>query len=90
VDFGVILHGGRIAFEADYVIEQSVIDTDLRGEDIPDNVLLEVINHVKGYADTTAEWIFGPGDDGIGGGRAAGATANGNAGSGEAPGEQGS
>jgi hypothetical protein len=88
VDFGVELYGAHITFDADYIIEQSVIDTDLR--DIHDNLLLEVINHAKGYADTTAGWIFGPGE---GGGGTAGTFTNGNAGtgeSGEAPGNQGS
>ena len=60
VDFGIELSGGQITFDADYIIEQSVIDTEVG--DINDNLLLEVINHVKGYADTAKEWIIGPDD----------------------------
>jgi hypothetical protein len=73
VDFGVELFGARITFDADYIIEQSVIDTDLA--EINDNLLLEVINHVKGCSDVTREWIIGP--DGIpGNGGAAGGSAD--------------
>jgi hypothetical protein len=50
-DFGISLAGGQITFDADYVIEQSVIDTEL--VDLSGNYLLEVINHAKEYADTT-------------------------------------
>ena len=60
VDFGIELFGAHIAFDADYIIEQSVIDTSL--VEINENFLLEVINHVKEYADTTREWVIGPGD----------------------------
>jgi hypothetical protein len=69
VDFGIELSGAHITFDADYIIEQSVIDTDLVDTN---NLLLEVINHVKGYADTTREWIIGP-DDAPGNSGAAGA-----------------
>jgi hypothetical protein len=62
VDFGIELSGAHITFDADYIIEQSVIDTEL--VEIHDDLLLEVINHVKGYADTTREWIIGPDDTG--------------------------
>ena len=86
VDFGVELSGAHITFDADYIIEQSVIDTDL--VEIHDNLLLEVINHVKGYGDTTRGWIIGPDD--TGNGTAAGApTGGGNAGD-TAPGTTGS
>jgi hypothetical protein len=64
VDFGVELSGAHITFDADYIIEQSVIDTEI--VEINDNLLLEVINHVKGYADTTREWIIGPDESGAG------------------------
>ena len=64
LDFGIELSGAHITFEADYIIEQSIIDTEL--VEINDNLLLEVINHVKGYADTTREWIFGPDTPGTG------------------------
>ncbi|MDR1232150.1 MAG: hypothetical protein LBK61_12225 [Spirochaetaceae bacterium] len=64
LDFGVELFGAQITFDADYIIEQSVIDTEII--EINGNLLLEVINHVKGYADTTREWVIGA--DGTGGG----------------------
>jgi hypothetical protein len=50
-DFGIDLASGQITFEVDYVIEQSVIDTEL--VDLSGNYLLEVFNHVKDYADAT-------------------------------------
>jgi hypothetical protein len=68
-DFGIELCGAHIAFDADYIIEQSVIDTDV--VDINDNLLLEVINHVKGYEGSTSEWIIGS-DDTPGNGSVAG------------------
>jgi hypothetical protein len=68
-DFGVSLAGGQITFEADYVIEQSVIDTEITDVN---NFLLEVINHAKGYADTTRSAIrLGPSGDGSGQGNPA-------------------
>ena len=78
-DFGIELCGAHITFDADYIIEQSVIDTALA--EINDNLLLEVINHAKGYSDTTREWIIGP-DDAPGSGGAAGGAAGGIAGDG--------
>jgi hypothetical protein len=60
VDFGIELFGSHITFDADYIIEQSVIDTEVG--DINDNLLLEVINHVKGCAGSTRERIIGPDD----------------------------
>jgi hypothetical protein len=78
VDFGVELYGAQIAFNADYIIEQSVIDTE--AVDINGNLLLEVINHVKEFEGITKEWIIGPGDAGTGGGAeapGAGDSANG-------------
>jgi hypothetical protein len=81
VDFGIELSGAHIAFDADYIIEQSVIDTELA--EINDNLLLEVINHVKGYADSTREWVIGPDDIGDGAGEPA-EPAPGEAGAGEA------
>jgi hypothetical protein len=59
LDFGIELCGGHITFEADYIIEQTVIDTEIVDTN---NLLLEVINHVKGYADRTREWIIGEPD----------------------------
>jgi hypothetical protein len=73
VDFGVELFGAHITFDADYIIEQSVIDTDL--VELNSNLLLEVINHVKGYADITRERIFV--SNGTGNGGTAGISADG-------------
>ena len=53
-DFGISLAGAQITFEADYIIEQSVIDTEINDTE---NLLLEVINHAKDYADTTRSII---------------------------------
>ena len=50
-DFGVGLYGSRLSFEADYMIEQSIIDTEIKEQ--TDNFLLEVINHVKGIEGKT-------------------------------------
>jgi hypothetical protein len=58
IDFGVELYGAQITFDADYIIEQSVIDTEII--EINENLLLEVINHVKDFEGTTREWIIGP------------------------------
>lgn len=44
-DFGVALSGAQISFSADYVIEQTVIDTALR--EVNENIYEEVANHVK-------------------------------------------
>jgi len=56
LDFGVELTGGHITFDADYIIEQSVIDTEVVEQN---KFLLEVINHVQSYEETTREWIIG-------------------------------
>jgi hypothetical protein len=45
MDFGVTLAGARLTFGADYFLEQTVIDTELKDENID---FLEVINHIKG------------------------------------------
>lgn len=42
-DFGVTLVGARLTFSADYFIEQSVVDTELKYK----NTILEVKNYVK-------------------------------------------
>jgi hypothetical protein len=55
VDFGVDLSGALITFDADYIIEQTVIDTDLDDENID---VMEVINHVKGQAGTARSAVF--------------------------------
>jgi hypothetical protein len=60
LDFGIELCGAHITFEADYVIEQTIIDTELIDTN---NLQLEVINHVKGYADRTRERIIGESDE---------------------------
>jgi len=54
LEFGIELHGGQITFDADYIIEQTVIDTDIVDTN---KILWEVINHVKGYSETTASRI---------------------------------
>jgi quinol monooxygenase YgiN len=61
VEFGIELWGAYITFEADYTIEQTVIDTEIVDTN---NLVWEVINHVKGQAGTTTSIIFG--DDGAG------------------------
>jgi len=68
LEYGIELTSGQIAFDADYIIEQSVIDTEI--ED-PNNFLLEVINHAISYEETTRTWIIGsddPGDEESGSG----------------------
>jgi hypothetical protein len=59
-EFGIELWGSYITFEADYSIEQAVIDTDLADENID---FMEVINHVKGQAGTNRSVIIGGRDD---------------------------
>ena len=77
IEFGIELYGGILTFEADYIVEQSIIDTEIVEAD---DFLLEVLNHVKGYPDTdfTRGWIFGSDDAGDG--------TTGSAGSGGTPG----
>jgi hypothetical protein len=58
-DFGVELYGAQITFDADYIIEQSVIDTELVDGDID---FMEVINHAKGQSGTSRSVITGGGD----------------------------
>jgi hypothetical protein len=58
-EFGIDLWGSYITFEADYTIEQTVIDTDLVDENID---FMEVINHVKGQAGTSRSVVIGGGD----------------------------
>jgi hypothetical protein len=70
VDFGIELFGARISFDADYIIEQSVIDTALA--EINDNLLLEVINHAKDYAGTSRSIVVGGGDSAESGGEGSG------------------
>ncbi|GHV80180.1 hypothetical protein AGMMS49944_19710 [Spirochaetia bacterium] len=65
VDFGIELWGAYITFEADYTIEQTVIDTELVDSNID---FMEVINHVKGQAGTTRSVIIGGGDSAESGG----------------------
>jgi hypothetical protein len=64
-DFGIELWGAYITFEADYTIEQTVIDTDLVDENIE---FMEVINHVKGQAGTSRSVIIGGRDGAESGG----------------------
>ncbi|MDR0637911.1 MAG: hypothetical protein LBG27_03240 [Spirochaetaceae bacterium] len=58
-EFGIELWGAYIAFEADYTIGQTVIDTELDDENID---FMEVINHVKGQAGTNRSVVIGGGD----------------------------
>jgi hypothetical protein len=64
-EFGIELWGSYITFEADYTIEQTVIDTDLVDENID---IAEVINHVKGQAGTSRSIVIGGGDGAESGG----------------------
>jgi hypothetical protein len=59
LEFGIELCAGQITFEADYIIEQTIIDTEIVDTN---NILLEVINHVKGHELTTRERIIGADD----------------------------
>ena len=60
-DYGVPLTWGHITFTGHYIIDQSIIDTDLLVQE--ENFLMEVINHVKGYRQTTKSRIFGDDED---------------------------
>jgi hypothetical protein len=60
VDFGIELAGAHIAFDADYAIEQTVIDTELVDAN---NIILEVINHAKNESGTTRSRIIGDDDE---------------------------
>jgi hypothetical protein len=46
LDFGIKLSGAQISFEADYFIEQSIIDTEIVV--LSNDIITEVTNHVKG------------------------------------------
>ncbi len=63
-DFGAELFGALITFEADYIIEQTVIDTDLADGKID---VMDVINHAKGETETSQSNIFDYSADRIGG-----------------------
>jgi hypothetical protein len=65
MDFGTVLWGSYITFEADYTIKQIIIDTDLVDGNID---FMEVINHVKGQAGTSRSVIIGGGDCAASGG----------------------
>jgi hypothetical protein len=45
LDFGMTLHGSHIAFDADYAVEQTIINTELQRIDDP--VYVEVCYGVK-------------------------------------------
>ena len=64
VDFGVDLAGALLVFDADYLIEQTIIDTDLTSENID---MMEVINHVKGQAGESRSVVFDCAGCGTGG-----------------------
>ena len=61
IDFGIELVGAYLTFDADYVIEQAVIDTEIVDAN---NILLEVINHVKDFEQTTRQWVIARGEFG--------------------------
>jgi hypothetical protein len=67
VDFSVDLSGALITFEADYIVEQTVVDTELKSERID---IMEVLNHAKGEIGTSRSTVFdysaGGGADGGG------------------------
>ena len=77
LDFGVTLAGAHLTFGIDYILEQTVIDTELADEKID---MMEVINHVREYAETARSAVFDFFGEGTNGGGAAG---NGDGGSGE-------
>jgi hypothetical protein len=56
--FDVILRGANITFDVNYAITQFVLDTEIKNPS--GDLMLEVINHAKGYEGTTREWIIGP------------------------------
>jgi hypothetical protein len=60
----VLLHGANITFDVNYAITQFVLDTEIKNPS--GDLMLEVINHAKGYEGITREWIIGP-EPGTGG-----------------------
>jgi hypothetical protein len=79
VDFGIDLAGALLVFDADYAIEQTVIDTDITSEKID---IMEVLNHVKGQAGESRSVVFDCAGDGNGNTRTADGHSNGMAGGG--------
>jgi hypothetical protein len=77
VEFGIELSTGQITFDADYIIEQTVIDTDIVDTK---NLLWEVNNHVKEFI-TTERFA-------IGGSEHSGTSGSGESGSTETTGEK--
>jgi hypothetical protein len=63
--FDVLLYGANITFDVNYAITQFILDTEIKNPS--GDLMLEVINHAKGYEGTTRERIFGPDGSGIGG-----------------------
>jgi len=59
-DFGISLAGGQITFDADYTLEQSVIDSEIR--ELKGNLLVEVCNHVTELGEKVRKWVIGPDD----------------------------
>jgi hypothetical protein len=60
IDFGIELSGAHISFDADYVIEQSMIDTEAVDTN---NIIMEVVNNVRHYKETTRERVIGQDDE---------------------------
>jgi len=54
--FGVILSGASILFNVNYAIEEIVLDTQI--SDLKEDLIMEVINHVKGHEHDTRELIW--------------------------------
>jgi hypothetical protein len=78
VDFGVTLAGAHLIFGVDYILEQTIIDTELVDGNID---MMEVINHVREYAETARSAVFDYSAGGSDGG--GGAAGNGGGGNGE-------
>jgi hypothetical protein len=75
IDFGVTLAGAHLTFGADYLLEQTVIDTELADEKID---MMEVVNHVREYAENARSTVFDFSAGGTNGG--SGAAGNGEGG----------
>jgi hypothetical protein len=67
--FDAVLHGANITFDVNYAVTQFVLDTEIKNPS--GDLMLEVINHAKGFAGATREWIIGP-DDAAGDGGSSG------------------
>jgi hypothetical protein len=68
-EYGLALSWATITLTPHYIIDQTIIDTDLLEQ--KENFFMEVLNHVKGYGKITRAWVFGkpdnaPGDGEVG------------------------